>query len=128
MLKPVIPQTVTVAVMDLVVSYAEVARTVRLDAVSFASTVRTLPPVIPVPCTVAVKVRVWPRITVTEPGVTVTPETADGGTITAAIPDFPMSYVEVARTMRLNALSLTATVSTPPLVIPVPGTRLQHSR
>jgi hypothetical protein len=130
--------TVTVAVPNLLVSYVEVARTIRLVVLSFEPTVSTPPGVMevpepppvtlqvtvwagfPVPCTVAVKVWVCPRITVAEPKFTVTFETVGGATVTVAVPDLVLSYVEVARTVRLVAVSFGSTVSPPPLVILVP--------
>jgi hypothetical protein len=120
------------------VSYVEVALTVRLDAVSFAPTVRTPSLVIlvpklalstlqvtvwaglPVPSTVAVKVWVSPRLTVVELGVTATFVIVGDDTVTVAVPDLLVSTVEVARIVRCPELSPAPTVRTPPLVILVP--------
>jgi hypothetical protein len=113
----------------------EVARTVRVAAVSPAATVR-VPPVMVVPTacvssivqvtlwagllvpvTLTVKAWVLPFATLGVEGLTVTALTVGAGavTVTAAVPDLPLSTVEVARIVRVAALSFAATVRVLPV-------------
>ena len=65
------------------------------------------------PLTTAVKVRVFPRITVAGFGLTTTEVTVPAGTLTAAVPLLPISKVDVARTVKLEEVSPDATLRRP---------------
>ena len=67
------------------------------------------------PLTTAVNVQVFPRITVTELGLTTTEVTVGAGIFTAAVPKIFVNpdTVDVARTVRLEEVSPDATLKRP---------------
>jgi uncharacterized protein involved in propanediol utilization len=139
------PNTVTFAWPYLVVSTADVARTVRAVRVSSDATVRrpaslmVVPDALPdstmdqvtlwagllVPLTVAVNGWVPPLATLGIEGLTVTVSTVgiwllSAYTVTVAVPDLLGSTVDVARTVRAVRVSSDATVRRPASLMVVP--------